>query len=235
VKYKLIILVMCSSSPKFKKLEKSIKETWANYSHPGIRVIFYTDNARTIFKKKAPVLKGDNLVLPCQDGYLQCTEKTLQAFEYIAANFNFEYIFRTNLGSYVNLDKMAAFLNDKPKTNFYSGIVGTYTNDGKTIRFASGSGYFLSKDLVDLVVAEREKLDQQVIDDLALGKFMAGHQIPVNEQAIRLSQTNNSEEYQVGCDTVSTVDPAYIYHVRLRSDNRDTDIKRMHNLFNSKF
>jgi hypothetical protein len=234
MKYRLLILIMCSSSSRFKKLENSIKRTWGTYLHDGIKIIFYTDNQKTLFKKKTPQLKGNNLILPCKDGYLNCTEKTLQAFEFVAGNINFEYVFRTNLGSYVNLYKIFDFLTDKPKENFYSGIIGTHKNDDAIINFASGSGYFLSKDMVELVVSGRGLFNHQVIDDVALGEFMANRHIPINKQAIRLSYVNDLVEYHIGDRTVDHIDHNLIYHIRLRSSDRNIDIKKMHELFNSK-
>ena len=226
---------MCSSASKFKKMEKAIKQTWATNNHPDIKLIFYTDNEKRLFKKKNPILKGWDLILPCKDGYHNCTEKTLQSFEYMEANYNFEYLFRTNLGSYINFPKILAFLTDKPKNQFYCGIKGTFKKDDEVINFASGSGYFLSKDLIELIVSERYSFNHDLIDDVAVGEFMANHHIDIDLKAKRLSYTDNELEYQEGAETLNTIKNSLLYHVRLRSINRSTDIKRMHLLFNSKF
>jgi len=226
---------MCSSASKFKKLETTIKKTWASNCHPNIKLIFYKDNGESLFKKKVPILKDTNLILPCKDGYFNCTEKTLQAFEYVSANFNFEYIFRTNLGSFINFHKIVAFLIDKPINKFYCGIIGTYKHDDKSIMYASGSGYFLSNDLVELIVSDRNRFNHNLIDDVALGEFLANHNVGINQEAKRLSYNDNQVEYQIGTETVKTIDDGLLYHVRLRSSNRDRDIERMQILFNSKF
>ena len=233
--YNLVILIMCSSAPKFKKLEKAIKHTWGSVLHPEVKLIFYTDNQRTFFRKKVPILKGDDLILPCKDGYLNCTEKTLQAFEFVFANFNFNYVFRTNLGSYVNLGKINAFLSKMPLNDFYSGIIGAYQMGNKTIAYASGSGYFLSKNLIELILSERNAFNHQLIDDVALGAFLADHNIEINQLAKRLSYTDDEVEYQMGAQSVEYIEDDQVYHVRLRSANRNLDIKRMQGLFNSKF
>lgn len=224
---------MCSSASKYKKLEKAIKGSWASVIPPEIKIIFYVDNQRTLFKKKVPELKGNDLILPCKDGYLNCAEKTLWAFEYVLANFHFEYIFRTNLGSYVNFEKAIDFLKDKPKKEFYSGIIGFEA--AHNINFASGSGFFLSKDLVELLVSNSNLLNRQLIDDVAFGLFMSQNNIVINRQARRLSYTDDIVEYQIGAETVPVIDNQLIYHVRLRSSDRNIDIKRMYSLFDSKF
>jgi hypothetical protein len=226
---------MCSSSYKYKKLEKAIKKTWATNTCSNVKTIFYTDNQRRLFKSRKPVFKDPNLILPCKDGYIECTEKTLQAFEYITSNYEFEYIFRTNLGSYLNIDKILLFLVNKPVTKFYSGIIGQAEYEGKPIPFASGSGFFLSQDLVKFIVANRTSLNTTVIDDLALGLFMYNNNILLDTNARRLSYTDDTIEYQSGQETVDHLDDSLLYHVRLRSANRTIDIDRMRTLFNSNF
>jgi hypothetical protein len=76
--------------------------------------------------------------------------------------------------------------------------------------------------------------NHQVIDDVALGEFMANRHIPINKQAIRLSYVNDLVEYHIGDRTVDHIDHNLIYHIRLRSSDRNIDIKKMHELFNSK-
>jgi hypothetical protein len=235
VRYKLIILVMCSSSYKYKKLENAIKKTWATNVSSDVKIIFYTDNQRKLFKSRKPIFKDPNLILPCKDGYFECTEKTLQAFQYITSNYEFEYIFRTNLGSYINLDKILFFLMDKPTTKFYSGIIGQTEYEGTSILFASGSGFFLSQDLVKFTVTNRTDFNNELIDDVALGAFMHNNNIPLDTHAKRLSYTDDTREYQIGKETVDYLDYSLLYHVRLRSANRAIDINRMRALFNSNF
>jgi len=222
---------MCSSAAKFKKLEKAIKATWGAIENPQVKIIFYGDNQRTLFKRRMPVYKGNDLVLPCKDGYLNCTEKTLQAFDFVSSNFDFDYIFRTNLGSFVNQDRILNFLMDKPGKQFYSGIVGVYKKGSAHINFASGSGFFLSSDLVRLLVQGRDIVDHRMIDDAAFGEFFAVNDISIDKQAIRLSYTNEDMEYQIGDQTVEFIPEDLLYHIRLRSNDRRIDIERMKTLF----
>ncbi|MBK0378203.1 glycosyltransferase family protein [Mucilaginibacter segetis] len=232
---KLIILVMCSSSNKYKKLEKAIKQTWALNAHPDVLIIFYSDNGRKVFKKNKPIFNGKDLILPCKDGYYHCLEKTIQAFDFINKNFTYKYIFRTNLGSYISLEKIVAFLNNKSEKEFYCGIIGNYLLCNKIIPFASGSGFFLSKDLVELLVTNRNNLDYSLIDDVAFGVFMNDKKILINNNALRLSYTNNLIEYHIGSQTVDCINNNLLYHIRLRSSDRNIDIKRMYALSKSDF
>lgn len=229
--YRLLILVMCSSAHKFKKLELEIKRTWGSVNQPGVKVLFYVDNQRSLFKKKAAVLKGNDLILPCGDGYIQCTKKTVQAFSYVLEHFNFDYIFRTNLGSYIYQDRILNFLADKPTDRFYAGILGLAKVGSLEVVFASGSGFFLSRDLVSLIVSKQEVIDYAIIDDVAIGRFLQEENIKIDNCAIRLSYTSAGRELQEGSNTIQTIDSDRIYHIRLRSDDRNIDIRRMHQLF----
>jgi hypothetical protein len=73
---KVVILVMCSSTDNsYKNLEKSIKETWFNSRNDDVEIIFYSDNDNETNKVEYPVLKENNLILPCNDGYFNLGKK----------------------------------------------------------------------------------------------------------------------------------------------------------------
>jgi hypothetical protein len=229
---KLIVLVMSSSNPTYMDLEKSIKDTWYNIKNDDIEIIFYKDNNNYNVKSDTPQFDGCDLILPCGDGFNTLGIKTLMAFDWVSKNYNFDYVYRSNLGAYVDTIKMLKFLKDKPKDNFYCGIVGEDTYYyGFPVRFASGSGYFLSKDVVEIVLNNNNMWNHNVVDDVALGKLLSNFSIDVNESAIRLNYCDNNVFYNVGTNTVDNVPDDLIYHIRLRSDDRSIDINRMRELY----
>ena len=80
----------------------------------------------------------------------------------------FDYILRVNVGSYVHPQRLLNYLKDKPKEKFYCGQIGDY--DG--IKFASGSCFILSRDLVNLSLSNIRKFGYDHIDDVSFGRFM---------------------------------------------------------------
>jgi hypothetical protein len=87
-------------------------------------------------------VRGDSIFLKGRE----CVKPALQ-YKTLAAMSNsllepFDYLLRTNLSSYINFRKLNEFLEEKPR-EFCAA--GTYFEGG----FLSGSGYILTRDLVE--------------------------------------------------------------------------------------
>jgi hypothetical protein len=219
----------------YKDLENSIKETWFNDKGDDIEIIFYSGNQSVPVNKNEAYLDGNNLILPCDDDIRFCGLKTIMAFEWVLNNYEFDYLYRTNLGSYVDCSNLINFLSDKPKDKFYSGIVG-YDSFylGKVVKFASGSGYFLSSDLVNLVVSKKDQWNHFAIDDVALGDLMDKNFISIYPGAIRLSISDNKYIYEIGESAVEYIPRDKLYHIRLRSEDRYLDLEKMKTIYKNK-
>lgn len=231
---KLVILIMSSSNTVYSELEKSIKDTWYNIKSDDVEIIFYKDNEDYV-KSVNPQFDGCDLILPCGDGFHTIGLKTLMALRWVSNNYNFDYIYRSNLGAYVDSDKILEFLIDKPKHNFYCGIIGEDTfYYGYPVRFASGSGYFLSNDVVEKILNNSSEWNHNVVDDVELGKLLSNLSIDINESAMRLNYCDNNVSYNIGGVEVDSIPDELIYHIRLRSDDRNIDINRMRDLYKNK-
>lgn len=210
---KILISVLSLNKEPYIGLEKTIRETWASENHEDVEVIYYYGDSNEI------KLIGDRLFLDSPEGLMNIGHKTLKMYEYILENFTFDYIFRTNSSSYVNIEKLKEFISDKPKEKFYSGVIGTF-NGG--LKYASGSGYFISKDLVNVVILNKGDWDHRIIDDVSLGKLMGGMNITIYE----------GRRYDIPYNY--TYDPEMInhYHYRLKtiSMDRNGDVMKMKEL-----
>ena len=71
---------------------------------------------------------------------------------------------------------MLKYLEGKPKEKFYAGVVGECNSgrlgDAEIIPFVSGTGFFLSKDLVTLSLSKIKSFGFDFIDDMSFGRFM---------------------------------------------------------------
>lgn len=228
---KVIILVMSSSNPVYQSLENAIKETWYNLKGDDVEIIFYKDSGSNNFINQ-PHFDGVNLILPCQDGFYTLGQKTLMAFDWVFKNYEFEYIYRSNLGAFVNVHNLNDFIESKPKTNFYCGIVGKDTYYlGKEVEFASGSGYFLSNDVVKIILDNQQLWKHHVVDDVALGELLSNFDIKVDRSAMRKNICDGRTFYQIGETEVNEISEFVIYHTRLRSNDRNEDIENMINIY----
>jgi hypothetical protein len=153
----VIILVLSHYEEPYVMLENCIKQTWANHNLDNVKVFFYHGG-------EDECIYEDKIITNYPEGSHNIGYKTIRAFEILLKNNNFDYIFRTNSSSYVNIDKLVDYLDDKPVNEFYHGIVGNHGG----INFASGCGYFISKDLVEKVVENKNKWNHRFMDDVSL-------------------------------------------------------------------
>ena len=158
---KIIILVLSMDSDVYINLEGTIRETWGN--NHICKIYYYYGGFDKLH------LDGDIIKCTSNEGLYNIGHKTIESFQYLFDNEEFDFIFRTNSSSFINIDKMVDFLSNKPKEQFYCGYMNIIKEIG--IRFASGSGYFLSKDVVRLILENKDKWNHEFIDDVSLGIF----------------------------------------------------------------
>jgi hypothetical protein len=163
----LVLVLGCRAAP-YPELIRTIERTWAARDVQNISVLFYYGGK--------PRRHGRHVILPAPDDLAHVGEKTLAAFDYALQSCAFDVVFRTNCSSYVDLPNLSSYVAEHAEpSGFYAGHLGGH--DG--VAFASGSGYFLSRDLVDLVVRHRAEWDHSLVDDVALGQVLGRHGIRV--------------------------------------------------------
>jgi hypothetical protein len=160
----LVLVLGCRAHP-YPALIETIESTWAAEEVDDVSVLFYyggTEHRRA----------GRHLYLPVPDDLPNVGRKTIAAFDYALGEVDFDVVFRTNCSSYVDLVNLREHvLTRAPGPRFYAGLIGMH--DGVT--FASGSGYLLGRDLVELAVRERAAWDHDLVDDVALGAVLDRH------------------------------------------------------------
>jgi len=144
-------------------LMRVIRRTWAAAEIASVETLFYRGGS--LKREHAGLLD-----LPVADDLANTGRKTIACFEHVLEHHRFDLVFRTNCSSYVDLENLRSYVDQHARPErFYAG--STAVHDG--VPFASGSGYFLSRDLVELVVRERESWNHSELDDAALGAVLA--------------------------------------------------------------
>jgi hypothetical protein len=147
--------------------------------------------------------------------------KTIEAFEASINNFDFDYIYRTNVSSYIDLIKLTEFVNNKPRKGYYGGAVGTHQG----ISFASGCGYFLSRDVVNKVLENRKLWDHNLIDDVSLGKLLTKElNIEVQEIGRLDLESANFSPFEIKDKSKA------VFHYRCKAASPDLSIQIMKSL-----
>ena len=158
---KLIILILSSEQYPYNELEQGIRDTWLKYAHPNVSVFFYYGGDE--FK-----VEGDKIYCPYEEKMENLGYKTIHTLDYIHKKHDYDFIFRTNLSSYVFIEKLYNYLCSLEQRKIYHGILAEYED----ITFVSGSGIILSKDVVSSILENSEKWDHEFIDDVSFGKIL---------------------------------------------------------------
>jgi hypothetical protein len=121
-------------------------------------------------------VKGNETYIP---GILN---KTVEAIR--AIGLEYDFVWRTNLSSVLDFDGLLRYcrgLNPLPKEGlrcvFYAGYTGladvaTNKDIDSNIRFASGSGFLLSREAVQYLIDNEALLRRDLIDDVAIGALL---------------------------------------------------------------
>jgi hypothetical protein len=154
--------------------------------------------------------------------------KTLSAFNFALNNFDFDFLFRINVSSYLDVNSLQLFLSELEPINVFAGVHGNHFGQD----FASGSGYLLSKDVVQMTVDNYRDWDHSLIDDVALGKLLT-KTLKLNmtsysrtdfqqpEQVSKISSEDFSKNFLYRCKTDSSSKTIAIMksiHARLQAD-----------------
>lgn len=157
----LISILATKKQPWWNVLQQGIYETWAKTSLPNVKIIHYVGDPNI----NSTQLNGNELVLPTE--CIDYVKKTAESYKFISENFDFDYLFRTNVSTYIRVDKLLEYLKDKPKYNFYAGREAILGN----LLYASGASSLYSKDIIDFFASKSNELNGHP-DDVAYGKLL---------------------------------------------------------------
>jgi len=165
---KILILVIASDDKSIYIKEQAFWRSYMN-SDPDIKVFFMKLDPN--LAENAEV-HGDVIYTKGKESYIPgILQKTVSTMEFCLERFGeFDYIFRTNLSSFVDLKKLKEFASKLPKKKCYAGSI-------QAGKYCSGSGFFLSKDMVELIVRNMDAVQYNLIDDVAIGMFMRDQNI----------------------------------------------------------
>jgi len=166
---RLCILVIASHSRKYDELI----HLWRTIKYPDcvkLYFVFADPDAPTMISVTGDMItvRGKECICP---GILY---KTRAAMEYLLKHEEFDYLLRSNLSSFFNVEHLLKFLKDMPRTNAMFGQL-------MFERFLSGSGYIMTPDIIQRFLDwdfSEEFNPMRVYDDDIVGKFMTLHDIP---------------------------------------------------------
>jgi hypothetical protein len=160
-------------------------------------------------------LVGDRLLCPVPEVYALTLPKLLAALRWAVSDplGEFDYIYRTNTSSYVNLWRLQSVAAELPRARCYAGWIVRRPSDG--LPFVTGSGILMSRDVAQ-AFAEHTSWNWGTIDDGALGEAAAAIGLrPIELDRLRvrdaasvddLTEERLLETYNFRCKAVNRTD-----------------------------
>jgi hypothetical protein len=178
---KIIILIIASNNiNEYNDMHK----IWKKYmnKHPNIQS-FFIKNEKLLDKDIVLDIKNNTIYCKYNENFIPgILNKTIKSIEYCLNNFEFDYIYRTNLSSVLNLDKLYSYVKNNNNINYAGKIYGN---------FISGSGFLLSKDACKKLVIDKSLIDNNIIDDVAIGNALTKYYEMINIEFYHISGVND--------------------------------------------
>lgn len=205
--YKYIFLIIDSDThPVYNKNREILRKFLSRYD--TIKYFFIrSDNTQNISARVC----GDILYLQGTESFIPgILDKTVKAFEYCLANFDFDYLVRTNNSSFWNIDILLHM-------NFesISAVEGVY--DDK--HFPSGCGMILPRNNVIQLVSSKHLFNYNTPDDVAIGEVMNKLNISlVSAPRYDLTSDNINATYTQETITDIVKQHPSVYHYRVKGE-----------------
>lgn len=147
-------------------------------------------------------------------------QKTIQGMKYIDDNFEYDYIFRTNLSSFFIYDNFIKIVEKLDNNKVYSGDIAIYDNIPNP-KYINGAGFILSNDVVKYLVNNENKLQYHIPDDVAIGILL---QEFIDKSLPRLDIHINCFNENIGNQYLNHIISNNHFHIRIKNYNRNFDI-----------
>ena len=155
---KILITVMSCNDDFFIKQEQIMKETW-------IKQLNQFDNIDYIIYRGDPNIQKHKydkeqhvLSLKCEDDLYNTYKKTYYAFKLANKIYDYDYIFRTNTSTYVNITLLNQFIQELSNDEIlWSSDLYSLSNSFcpyPLYLYGRGNGMILSKKLVNIILSE---------------------------------------------------------------------------------
>lgn len=203
---KIVVLVLAGNTKVSNSNLKTQRRTWFLKENNNIEI--YTYRGGEAFSNL-----DKNLIFEVSDDYKDISEKTYLAFKYIEKNIEFDYLFRTNTSSYVDLNALYKFCSTNSTSNLYRGRKLTDKFNDKEISWVSGAEILLSKNTVSKLLEEPSIWSFNLPDDVAIGDVLSKKGFTIEESNSKLFHPkffnfkNFNHEYHFRC----RVDSPYYY------------------------
>lgn len=167
--YKAIILVLASDQTELLKEFKKVYEAYMNENEHI--TVFFTYGDGTSFIRQSYDLVYDDLKETVMTPWM--TTKVIRAMEYIDKNYDYDFLIRSNLSTFWDLDALIKRLETYPKEKFFTGRVGGSKD------FITGTSMVMTRDIVKNIIENKHlinvKYDRWFAEDKLISYHITKH------------------------------------------------------------
>lgn len=132
--------------------------------HPDIKVFLVYGNSF-----RGTPLESDLVFKDIEEVYNPgMLQKTLRAMEHIEAHYSYDFLLRTNIGTFWNFSNLMKHLDTLPLRNCYSGD-GPFRDT-----YLSGTDTIVNRHMIREFIRHQNELDYEVPEDWAMGLIFHG-------------------------------------------------------------
>lgn len=231
----IVLIIASDNTDHYVKMQ----DIWRIYrsQHPHIKCYFIKCQEQL---EEDVMIENDTIYVKGVENYTPgILIKTIKSIDYLLKNENFDYIYRTNLSSFLNLNRLYQYaLNHQFD---YSGVMWQCDKI-----WVSGAGIFLSKKACETLIDSDLKnvLRYDLIDDVAIGVELTKHYSIYPGNRCDIIDTSDIKQYHldyrgVSSDTICLIMDSEkifidtnpdIFHYRCKNNNSTKSIDIMNKL-----
>ena len=174
-KVDILVLVLAGDTKLSNRNLKAQQSTWMK-SQNNLKILTYSGSNFLDYD-------GSHLTVISDDGYSELSYKTLKSFEWVDKNIDFNFLFRTNTSSYVDIEKLIKFCKTSNDSYLYRGKKITNFFNDEEIAYVSGAEILLSKNAFKLLLEKKDEWDTKLVDDVSIGKIFQDYKVPIKESS----------------------------------------------------
>ena len=155
---KIIILIISSNNIEY---YKNMRDIWKKYmnNHQNVSS-FFIENDSSINEEIIVDKKNNIIYYKDEESYIPgILNKTIKVIDYCIKNFDFDYIYRTNLSSVVNFDKLYSYLQNNNNIDYaghdYAKFIMSELNVNLKIKYDKIKPNGVHRKLLDSSIAKK--------------------------------------------------------------------------------
>lgn len=209
----LIILVIASDNEIYNNIINIYWKHLINYIEKNkidIKIIFVYNK----YPKNINIQQNNILCFNNEESYIPgILKKTINAFIEIQKKYKYNYVLRTNISSFFIIDNLLKIKKKLNTINLYSGFLGDYGD----FQFVSGAGIWLSSDIIDIIINNKNNLNYNLPDDIAIALLLKSFH-KKNLKRFDIIYPNQFENKDI-MNVFQNIIKSKQYHIRIKHDS----------------